>query len=224
MGTFIPTAGEIVTGAYRLLNAIDTTEVPTATEMQWGIDLLNDLYRSTHADGCSQYQIQILPFTIPALRQNFTIGDGANYDINIDAVVFRRLDMADFGNTMTRRETRAAPKVDVRRTLFPGLIVKWHQETQSDGSLKIWVWQPPRMNAKCEIEIGGRLPVITSSATAIPLPPEGVTASKYILAKAVRGQTGRPIAAVQDVITQADQFEASWRTYARGVQWLRMLR
>jgi hypothetical protein len=224
MATFIPTCGDVITNAYRMLGAIDATEAPTAAEMAWALDMLNNTLRAEYADGASQYLISLQQFTIPALRQFFTIGAGANFHVNVDAVILRRLDMADFGNGTTRRETRAAPMVDIRRTLFPGLITKWNQFSQPDGSLKVFIWQPPRINALSEMELGGRVPLLTSAFSVIPFPPEGIAATEYILAARLRGNTGRPIEAVQDVLTLAAKYETSWNNYARGLQFLRMVR
>ena len=223
--TYLPaTAGTTVTNAYRLLNAIDFVETPTSAEMTFGIDILNKLLRSEHQDGASKYIIQTLSYTIPAGRQSFPIGANGKSDVNVDACVLRRIDMADFGNGLVRRETRAAPKVDVRRTLQPGIVTKWNQEPQADGSILVWIWQIPRVAAACELEIGGRIPTMSNSVDLLPLPPEGVAAVELLLAKRLRGQTGRPIAAVQDIMDQAAQIEVEWKSFARGLQFVRMVR
>ena len=224
MSVLPSTAGVTVTNAYRLLNAIDFVETPTAAEMAFGIDILNKLLRSEHQDGASKYLIKTLTYTIPAGRQSFTIGADAKYDVNIDACVLRRLDMADFGNGLVRRETRPAPKVDVRRTLQPGIVTKWCQEQQVDGSLLIWIWQIPRVASRCELEIGGRVPAMSAGTDVLPLPPEGSAATELLLAKRLRGTTGRPIEAVQDVLQQASQIEIEWKSFARGLQTVRMVR
>ena len=41
-----------------------------------------------------------------------------------------------------------------------GIITKWHQERQIDGSVLVTVWQPPRTATNILIEFGGRIPEI----------------------------------------------------------------
>jgi hypothetical protein len=224
------TAAQIITEALQLFGIIDQTESPTATDIANNVKTLNDLLRQEQADGACQYLIKLLTVTLPqgttGQIYTFAVGTGStSYLVQVDAVAVRAIWMNDV-NITVNRETRMAPKSDVVRTTYPGIITKWHQERQTDGSVLVTAWQPPRAPAKALIEYGGRLPLISApdGSDVVALPPEGVHDAVLLLGRRVMGSYGRVIAPTDPIIIDAERVNARWRDYARGQQWLRFVR
>ncbi len=160
------TAAYVITQALRLFKIIDQTEGPTPTDLANNVAVLNDLLRNEQADGACQYLIKRvtaqLPQGVSGQIYSFSIGTGnAAYLVQQDAVAVKAIWMNDLSNNVNR-ETRMAPSADVVRTTYPGIVTKWHQERQFDGSVLVTAWQPPRASAQSLIEYGGRLPLISA--------------------------------------------------------------
>lgn len=222
------TASDIVTNALRLFGIIDATEMPTAQDIANNVGVLNNLLRNEQADGACQYLIRRTEVRLPAgvngKIYSFSIGVAdPGYLVQLDAVAVRALWMNDV-NLTVNRETRMAPIADVVRTTYPGIITKWHQERQSDGSVLITAWQPPRASYTALIEYGARLPLITSGDSVVGLPPEGIHDATLLLGRRVCTSYGRNIEAVGLVAKDAEAVNSRWRDYARGQQWLRLVR
>lgn len=222
------TAAYIITQALRIFGIIDQTESPTATDLSNGVSALNDLLRVEQADGACQYLMGMANVTLPAgvSNQIYTFKIGTGQLVNVDAVGMKALWLNDISPTVNR-ETRAAPKADVVRTMFPGIITKWHQERQSDGSILVTAWQPPRVPAPALIEYGGRVPLLTAAdgSDTVALPPEGILDAVYLFGMTVCGSYGRPIAKVDEAtVVRAQQIDRRWRDWSRGQQWLRFVR
>jgi hypothetical protein len=224
------TAADIITKALRLFGIIDQTENPTTTDLANNVEILNDLLRAEQADGACQFLIRRTTVTLPAgVNQqvySFSIGTAvATYAVQVDAVAVRAIWMNDI-NLTVNRETRMAPIADVLRTTTPGIITKWHQERQADGSVLVTAWQPPRAAARAVIEYGGRLAAITAAdgSDTVELPPEGVHDATLLLGRRVMGSYGRVLPPTDPIIVDAERANNRWRDWARGQQWLRMVR
>lgn len=222
------TAADIVTEALHLYGIIDATEDPTPTDIAKCSITLNNMLRNEMADGASQYLISTvkatLPAAIPGEVYSFSIGTGSpDYAVQVDAVAMRQLWMNDI-NLTVNRETRMAPKADVVRTTQAGIITKWHQERQSDGSVLVTAWQPPRRPSPALIEIGGRIPTITGGSSIVPLPPEGVHDATLLLGRRICTSYGKDLASLGLIIQDAEAVNKRWRDWSRGQQWLRFVR
>ena len=140
------TAADVITKALHLFGIIDQTEQGTPTDIANNVAVLNDLLRQEQADGACQYLIKRanvqLPPGTPQQIYSFSVGTAnAGYLVQADAVAVRAIWMNDI-NLTVNRETRMAPIADVVRTTYPGIITKWHQERQTDGSVLVTAWQP----------------------------------------------------------------------------------
>jgi hypothetical protein len=224
------TAASVITKALRLFGIIDQTEQPTATDLANNVLVLNDLLRSEQADGACQYLISRVTVQLPpgvsGNIYSFSIGTALNtYLVQKDAVAVRAIYMNDV-NLTVNRETRMTPIADVVRTLQPGIITKWHQERQVDGSVLVTAWQPPRASAQALIEFGGRVPPLTDPAggDAVALPPEGIHDAALLLGRRIMGSYGRVLAQTDPIIVDSERVNKRWRDWARGQQWLRMVR
>lgn len=222
------TATEIITSALRLFGVIDQMEPPTPTDIANNVITLNDLLRNEQADGACQYLIRRLTAQLPpgvnGQIYSFSIGTAdAAYLVQQDAVAVRAIWMNDI-NVTVNREIRMVPSVDVVRTTYPGIITKWHQERQSDGSVLVTAWQPPNRTARALIEYGARLPLITSGDTVVPLPPEGVHDAALLLGRRVYKSYGVVLQPTDVIIQDSERVNARWRDWARGQQWLRFVR
>lgn len=224
------TAAQIITTALRLFGIIDQTENPTATDIANNVVVLNDMLRSDMADGACQFLIKRQAVQLPAgVSQqiySFAIGTAVNsYLMQVDAVAVRQIWMNDI-NLTVNRETRMAPIADVVRTTQPGIITKWHQERQIDGSVLVTAWQPPRATAQALIEYGGRVAPITAAdgSDVVGLPPEGIHDAALMLGRRVCTSYGRSLQAVGLVAQDAEKVDMAWRNWARGQQWLRFVR
>lgn len=224
------TAAQVITNALRLFGIIDQTESPTSTDTANNVVVLNNLLRSEHSDGACQYLIKSVTVQLPAgvsgQIYTFVIGNGnSNYLVQADAVAIRQLWMNDI-NLMVNRETRPAPKADVVRTLYSGIITKWHQERQIDGSVLVTAWQPPRAASQALIEYGGRIPAITAAdgSDVIPLPPEGIHDITLLLGRRIFTSYGRSLNDIGLIAQDAEAVNSRWRDWARGQQWLRFAR
>lgn len=224
------TAADIITDALHQFGIVDITESPAATDISNGVRILNNLLRQEQADGAAQYLIQRFSVTLPAgvngSVYTFAIGTAnADYLVQQDAVAMRQLWLNDI-NLTVNRETRMAPSADVVRTTYPGLITRWHQERQADGSVLVTAWQPPRAPAPALLELGLRQPPITApdGSDMVILPPEGVYDATLLLGRALMSAYGRNPAAVGVIAQDAEAVNARWRTWARGQQWLRFVR
>ena len=187
------TAAQIITEALHLFGITDQTEAPTATDISNNVTILNDLLRAEQADGACQYLIKRQTFTMPPGMNGqiytFVVGNGSpGYLVQVDAVAVRSIWMNDI-NITVNRETRMAPIADVVRTTYPGIVTKWHQERQTDGSVLITAWQPPRAPANALIEYGGRLPLISNpnGSDVVALPPEGIHDATLIVGASYHG-------------------------------------
>lgn len=224
------TAATIITNALRRFGIIDQTEPAGTADLANGVTALNDLLRNEQADGAAQYLIKRVTATLPqgASGQiySFSVGIGsASYLVQQDAVAVRAIWMNDI-NVTVNRETRMAPIADVVRTTYPGIVTKWHQERQTDGSVLVTAWQPPRAAAQALIEYGGRLPAITAAdgSDTVALPPEGIDDATLLLGRRQCSSYGRSLEAVGIIAQDAERVNARWRDWARGQQWLRMVR
>lgn len=224
------TAADIITKALHLFGIIDQTEQPTATDLANNVAVLNDLLRAEQSDGACQYLIKRISVQLPpGVNQqiySFVVGNGNNsYAVQVDAVAVRAIWMNDIGMTVNR-ETRTAPIADVVRTTYPGIITKWHQERQSDGSVLITAWQPPRAVSTALIEYGGRLALISAAdgSDVVALPPEGIHDATLLLGRRIMGSYGRVLSPTDPIIVDAERVNARWRDWARGQQWLRFVR
>ena len=224
------TAAQIITEALHLFGITDQAEAPTATDISNNVIILNDLLRAEQADGACQYLIKRLTATLPPGTNgqvySFVIGDAnPSYLVQVDAVAMRSMWMNDI-NLTVNRETRMAPIADVVRTTYPGIITKWHQERQTDGSVLVTAWQPPNKPTIALIEYGGRLPIISApdGSDVVALPPEGIHDATLLLGRRIMGSYGRTLSQTDPILMDAERVNARWRDYARGQQWLRLVR
>lgn len=224
------TAAYIITNALRMFGIIDQTENPTATDIANNVAVLNDLLRSEQADGAAQYLMRRLVVQLPAgaAQQVYTFSIGTAdpaYAVQVDAVGLRALYMNDI-NLTVNRTTRQAPIADVVRTTYPGIINKWHQERQADGSLLITAWQPPRAAAQALLDYGARLsPIIAvDGSDIVGLPPEGIVDAVLLLGRRVCKSYGVVLQPADPLFIDAERANARWRDWARGQQWLRFVR
>lgn len=224
------TAAEIITGGLRLFGIIDITEDAQPSDLATGVVILNDLLRNEMADGAVQFLMRRAAVQLPAgvsgQVYSFSIGTkSAGYLLRQDAVAVKAIWMNDI-NLTVNRETRQAPIADVVRTTSPGIITKWHQERQSDGSVLITAWQPPRAASNALIEYGGRVAPIAApdGSDVVALPPEGIHDAKMLYGRRVCTSYGRTFDAVGLVAKDAEAVNRRWRDWARGQQWLRFVR
>lgn len=224
------TAAYVITKAMRLFGILDAVEQPTAADLANNVIVLNDLLRNEQADGASQYLVKLVTVQLPpGVNQQiytFSIGTAqSSYLVQQDAVIMRALWMNDI-NLTVNRETRPGPKADVVRTTYPGIITKWHQETQVDGSILVTAWQPPRAAAQALIEIGGRVPALTNPAgtDTVALPPEGLHDAALLLGRLIYKSYGVAVLSTDTIVKESEAANRRWRDYARGQQWLRFVR
>jgi hypothetical protein len=224
------TAAQLITKALRLFGIIDQTEDAQPADIANGVGILTDLLCNENADGACQYLIKMTTAALPAgvtgSIYSFVIGTAdAGYLVQKDAVAVRQIWMNDIGLTVNR-ETRMGPKSDVVRTTYPGIITKWHQERQSDGSVLVTAWQPPRAVANALIEYGGRLPAFTNpdGSDVVGLPPEGIHDATLLFGRRICTSYGRSMQAVGVIAQDAERVNLQWRDWARGQQWLRFVR
>lgn len=224
------TAADVITKALRLFGIIDQAEDPQPVDIVNNVAVLNDLLRAEMADGAVQFLMRRvvaqLPQGVNGQIYSFSIGTAdAAYLVQQDAVAVKAIWMNDI-NITVNRETRMAPIADVVRTTYPGLVTKWHQERQSDGSVLVTAWSPPRAAAQALIEYGGRLPAITAAdgSDVVALPPEGIHDATLLLGRRVCSSYGRSLEAVGIIAKDAEAVNTRWRDWARGQQWLRFVR
>jgi len=221
------TAAVVIKNAMHLFGITDQTEDPTATDIANNVKILNDMLRSDHVDGAAQYLMNRVAANIPAgvsgSVSSFLVGTGQLVDV--DAVAIKSLWCSDIGPTVNR-ETRQAPITDCVRTTFPGIITKWHQERQIDGSVRVTVWQPPRSATPVLIEYGGRIDALTASdgSDEVGLPPEGIHDVTLLLGRRIMGTYGRNPQAVAVQLADSETIDKRWRDWAKGQQWLRFVR
>src|SRR5215471_2338595 len=221
-------AAEIITDAMRLYGILDQTESPTPVDLANNAIVLNKLLRSEHVDGAAQYLMFRVATTVPAGSQgqisSFSIGIAqSSYLVQVDAVAVKSIWCGDISQHVNR-ETRMGPTVDVVRTTQLGIITRWHQERQVDGSVLVTVWQPPRNATNVLIEYGGRIPAINASSDPVALPPEGLHDAALLLGRRIFGSYGRPAQAVAAILADSEAVDKRWRDWAKGQQWLRMVR
>jgi hypothetical protein len=221
------TAAEVIKEALHLFGITDQTEDPTATDIANNVKVLNTMLRSDHMDGAAQYLMNRVTSQLPAGSSgsiySFLVGAGKTVDV--DAVAIKALWCNDISPTVNR-ETRQAPISDVVRTTFPGIITKWHQERQVDGSIRVTAWQPPANSTPVLIEYGGRIPALTAvdGSDEVELPPEGIHDVTLMLGRRVMGTYGRSAQDVGIVLQDSEAVHQRWKDWARGQQWLRMVR
>lgn len=224
------TAAYVITQALHRFGILDQTELPTATDIANNVAVLNDLLRNEQADGAAQFLIfrviAQLPAGVAGQVFNFSIGTAsASYLVQRDAVAVRSIWLNDI-NLTVNRETRMAPFADIIRTTFPGIITKWHQNRRADNSVQVSAWQPPRASVQAVIEYGGRVPLLSDPAGGdiIPLPSEGINDAILLLGRNVMEGYGKVLPPTSPVLMDAERANKRWRDYARGQQWLRMVR
>jgi hypothetical protein len=223
-------AAYVITQALRMFGIIDAAESPTSQDLANNVPILNDLLRAEHMDGATMYLQARTAVTLPAgvtgSIYSFSIGTAnSSYLVQVDAVAVKSIWMNDLNNN-TNRETRISPMADVVRTTQVGIVTRWHQERQIDGSILITAWQPPRAAAKALIDYGGRIPALTNAAgtDVISLPPEGLHEIALLLGRRVMGSYGRVLSPTDPIIVDAEAANAKWKNWARGQQWLRLVR
>jgi hypothetical protein len=224
------TAATVIENALHLYGILDQTEHPDPVDVANNVIVLNDMLRSEHMDGATQYLMRRTIATVPQGSQgtiySFVIGTAKSiYPIQVDAVAIRAIWCSDVSPTVNR-ETRQAPIADVVRTTYPGIITKWHQERQIDGSILVTAWQPPRSATPCLIEYGGRINALTAAdgSDVITLPPEGIHDVTLMLGRRIFGTYGRNPQALAAILADSDTIDRRWRDWAKGQQWLRFVR
>lgn len=224
------TALDIINKTLHLFGIIDETEDAQGADISNNVKILNDLLRAEQADGAAQFLMKRATATLPqgttGSVYTFSIGTAdPDYLVQVDAVGIKALWMNDIGLTVNR-ETRQAPIADVVRTTYPGIITKWHQERQTDGSILVTAWQPPRISAQCLIEYGGRIAAITAAdgSDTVGLPPEGIHDACLLLGRRIYKSYGIIPGPTDVIFADADRVNDAWRQWARGQQWLRFVR
>lgn len=225
------TSAQLITNALRLYGIIDQTESAQPADIANNVVVLNDMLRSEQSDGACQYLMKtttaLLPIGTTGQIYTFSVGTANNgYLVQQDAVAIKSIWMNDI-NVTVNRETRMAPKADVVRTTYPGIVTKWHQERQSDNSVLITAWQPPRAAANALIEYGGRMPLISDplGGDIVALPSEGIHDATLMLGLTICGSYGRPSDKLDPVLlSRAKMVNDRWRDWSRGQQWLRFIR
>src|SRR6185369_8738982 len=129
------------------------------------VSVLNTMLRSDHVDGAAQYLIRTITATLPVGTQGsvYTFEISPTGDVPVDAVAMRQLWINDVSPFVNREVRGPVPKTDVVRTSYLGRIVKWTQERQTDGSVLVTAWQPPRSASPALIEYGGRIAALTAA-------------------------------------------------------------
>ena len=222
------TAATVIENAMHLYGILDQTEHPTPVDIANNVIVLNDMLRSEHMDGASQYLINRTITTVPAgvhgVIYSFMVGTAKpEYPVRVDAVAIKAIWCSDISPTVNR-ETRQAPIADVVRTTYPDIITKWHQERQVDGSILVTAWQPPRSATTCLIEYGGRINPISVGTDVVNLPPEGIYDVTLMLGRRIFGTYGRNSQAVAAILADSEVVNRRWRDWAKGQQWLRFVR
>lgn len=224
------TAAAVIENALHLYGILDQTEHATAVDIANNVIVLNEMLRSEHVDGAAQYLMKRITATVPAGSQgqiySFVIGTAkTEYPVQVDAVAVKAIWCSDISPTVNR-ETRQSPTADVVRSTYLGLITKWHQERQIDGSILVTAWQPPRSATTCLIEYGGRINVLTNPAGSdiVSLPPEGIHDVTLMLGRRIHGTYGRNPQAVAAILADSETVDRRWRDWAKGQQWLRFMR
>ena len=215
------TAATVIENALHLYGILDQTEHADPVDIANNVVVLNDMLRSEHMDGAAQYLMKRVTVTVPAGVQ----GEVYSFIMPVDAVAVRAIWCNDISPNVNR-ETRQAPIADVVRTTYPGIITKWHQERQVDGSVLITAWQPPRSPTVCLIEYGGRIKELTASdgSDVVTLPPEGIHDVTLMLGRRIFGTYGRSAQAVTAVLADSEAVNRRWRDWSKGQQWLRFVR
>lgn len=224
------TAADVITQAMRLFGILDQTETPTPVDIANNIKVLTNVLCNENADGACQYLIKRVNVTLPpgvnGSVYQFSIGTAdPAYLVQQDAVAVRALWANDI-NSNVNRETRMAPISDCVRTTYPGIITKWHNERQSDNSVLVTAWQPPRSNTPVLIEYGGRLPAFTAAdgSDVVALPSEGIHDATLLLGRRIYKSYGVVPQPTDVIFKDAERVNAQWRDWSRGQQWLRMVR
>lgn len=224
------TAAELITESLHLFGIVDQTEQPTSTDIANNVKILNDMLRAEMADGACQFLVKRIKVNLPpgAPQQvySFSVGTAqSSYIVQVDAVAIRAIYLNDI-NLTVYRETRPAPIADVVRTLSPGIITKWHQERQIDGSVLVTAWQPPRAVSPALIEYGQRVPPITApdGSDVVGLPPEGIHDATLLLGRRIMASYGKAAAGIEPIVADSERVNRQWRDWARGQQWLRIVR
>lgn len=224
------TAAQLITKSMRLFGILDQTENPTPTDIVNNVSVLTDLLCNENADGACQYLIKRvnanLPQGVNGSIYQFVIGTAdPAYAVQRDAVAVRAIWANDI-NATVNRETRMAPISDCVRTTYPGIITKWHNERQSDNSVLVTAWQPPRTVTPVLIEYGGRLPAFTAAdgSDIVALPSEGIHDATLLLGRRIYKSYGVVAQPTDVIFKDAERVNAQWRDWSRGQQWLRMVR
>lgn len=224
------TAAQIITAGLRLFGIIDQADSPQPVDIANGVQTLTNLLRNEQADGACQYLIKrvkvVLPIGVLGQPYSFSIGTAdPSYLVQVDAVAMRSMWLNDI-NLTVNRTTRIVPISDVVRTTYPGIVTKWSPERQSDGSVKINAWQPPRAASPALIEYGGRFPALTAAdgSDTVALPPEGIHDATLLFGRTVCASYGRSLEAVGLPAQDAQRVNDRWRDWARGQQWLQFVR
>jgi hypothetical protein len=218
------TAARVIENTLHLYGIIDQTEHPSPIDIANNVIVLNDMLRSEHMDGAAQYLMKRARVTLPAgtAGEIYTFVIGAD---EFNAVAIKSIWCNDISPTVNR-ETRQAPITDVVRTTYPGMITKWHQERQVDGSILVTAWQPPRSSTVCLIEYGGRINALTAAdgSDEVTLPPEGIHDITLMLGRRIHGTYGRNPQAIAAILSDSEVVDRRWRDWAKGQQWLRFVR
>ena len=224
------TAATVIENALHLYGILDQTEHATPADIANNVIVLNEMLRSEHVDATAQYLMNRVISFVPAGHTgsiySFVIGTAkTSYPIQVDAVAIKAIWCNDISPTVNR-ETRQAPIADVVRTTYPGIITKWHQERQIDGSIRVTAWQPPRSATRCLIEYGARIAALTNpdGSDVVNLPPEGIHDVTLMLGRRIFGTYGRNPQAVAAILQDSETIDRRWRDWAKGQQWLRFMR
>ena len=177
------TARRLITNALRTLNVIATGEVPSATEAEDSLEVLNEMVESWNTEDLMIYNVPRVVQQFQAGKGLYTLGPGGDWEMErpnkIESLYWRRpLDDLELPIRMqTAQEHRHIPIKSITST-----IPTWGYVIYDFPLATIQFWPVPSESQECVIYPWARLTTAANLDTVFALPDGYARAMRFNLA------------------------------------------
>lgn len=191
------TAREVIYSALKLIGVLSAGESPTGDEIRDSLDRLNDLIEQWQIDRLMIYQITRSTFDLVADQQDYTLGDGGDFDIARPAF------LADVKLVSGTGETAMELPLELyTRQRWLDITMRAMTATYPQGVwfnpnyplAELWFWPiPSDSTLDVALYLPSTMPGPVGLDSSMSLPPGYRKALRYQLAIELAPEFGRPV-------------------------------
>ena len=207
------TALQLITGAMRLIEAVESGEAPTTDEQTDALAVLNQLLDSWSIQGLAVYRREFSPYVTVAAQASYVIGAGEEWDgarPTAIAEAYVTIDGYDYGlRVLTDSEYASEPNKTLESSVPESI---YYDPAYPDG--RVYVVPVPDTALTITLVHDEAFTALASVSTSLSFPPGYERALRYALAVELAPEFGKTPSPI--VMRNAD--EAMGLIKARNIQ------